>query len=66
FDVEEWWVKRARRNLGRFRNATVLHGDVRDLPLGEDAYDLVVIHITLHDIPKVEREPIVATLAKKL
>ncbi len=66
FDVDPWWTERARRNLRKHPNATVLQGDVRDLPLEEDAYDLVVIHITLHDIPGADREPIVVTLAKKL
>ena len=29
FDVDEWWVDRARRNLRKFDNATILMGDVR-------------------------------------
>ena len=66
FDVDGWWVERARRNLRRSGKATVLHGDVRDLPLEDGAYDLVVIHITLHDIPEGDREPIVVALAAKL
>jgi SAM-dependent methyltransferase len=66
FDVDVWWVDRARRNLRRHPNVTVLQGDVRDLPLGGASFDLVVVHITLHDIPKVDREPIIVTLAEKL
>jgi ubiquinone/menaquinone biosynthesis C-methylase UbiE len=66
FDVDGWWVDRARRNLRKHSNVNVLQGDVRDLSLEDASYDLVVIHITLHDIPKVDREPIVVALAEKL
>lgn len=66
FDVDGWWVDRARRNLRKYSNVNVLQGDVRDLYLEDASYDLVVIHITLHDIPRVDREPIVVTLADKL
>jgi SAM-dependent methyltransferase len=66
FDVDEWWVDRAKKNLARFPNATVLHGDVRKLPLEDGSFDLVVVHITLHDIPKDDWEPIVEALAGKL
>ncbi|UCC93009.1 MAG: class I SAM-dependent methyltransferase [Thermoplasmata archaeon] len=66
FDVDLWWFERAKRNLARFDNVTLAHGDVRDLPLEEEGYDLVVIHLTLHDIPEADREPIVIALVGKL
>lgn len=66
FDVDEWWAGRARRKLARFPNADVLVGDVRDLPLEDEAFDLVVVHLTLHDVPEGDREPIVEALAAKL
>jgi ubiquinone/menaquinone biosynthesis C-methylase UbiE len=66
FDVDGWWTARAERRLSRFSNAKVLLGDVRDLPLEDDSFDTVVIHLVLHDVPEVDREPIVGVLARKL
>lgn len=65
-DVDEWWLQKARRKLGRHPNAEVLLGDVRELPLEDGSFDLAVVHITLHDIPREDRAPIVQALAGKL
>jgi len=65
-DVDPWWVERARRNLGAFRNTEVLLGDVRDLPLVLESFDLALVHITLHDVPVADRAPIVERLAHLL
>jgi SAM-dependent methyltransferase len=65
-DTDPWWVERARRNLRSFPNVEVLLGDVRDLPLVLESFDLAVVHIALHDVPGPDRSPIVERLAHLL
>ena len=65
-DVDEWWVDRARRHLRRYDNVDILLGDVRDLPLEDGGFDLAVVHLTIHDIERAERRPIIEALAGKL
>lgn len=65
-DVSRGWIETARRTLRRFGNVTFHHGHIDALDLPAAAYDLVVIHFVLHDIPAGERSTVAAALARLL
>lgn len=65
-DISPGWMRVIRRTLWQHRNVDFHLGDIEDLDLPEDAYDAVVIHFVLHDVPKPERHRIIAALVDKL
>jgi hypothetical protein len=52
--------------LRRFPNVCLYLGDIGALGLPDDAYDAVVVHFVLHDIPRPQRGRIVSALVDKL
>jgi ubiquinone/menaquinone biosynthesis C-methylase UbiE len=55
-----------RKTLRRYTNVGYHLGHITRLDLPDDAYDVVVIHFVLHEVPALERPAIVGTLARKL
>ena len=65
-DISAGWMAVIRRTLRRYDNVGYHLGRITDLDLPDGAFDAVVIHFVLHDIPAAERPEIVNALARKL
>jgi ubiquinone/menaquinone biosynthesis C-methylase UbiE len=65
-DVSARWQAAVRRVLRGRANVDFLCGDVRDLGLPEESFDVVLVHWMLHDVPPWDRPSIVAELARLL
>jgi ubiquinone/menaquinone biosynthesis C-methylase UbiE len=59
-DVSPTWLAEAGRRLRHARNVEFVQGDVREVPLPEGAFDVVLANYVLHD---VDRSALPATLA---
>jgi ubiquinone/menaquinone biosynthesis C-methylase UbiE len=58
-DISRRWITIAARRLKNFQNIKFLQGNLADLNLKPESYDLVIIHFVIHDIPKKDRhEPL--------
>lgn len=65
-DVSRGWMAVIRRTLRRYKNVSYHLGRITQLDLPESAFDLVVIHFVLHDIPEPERSTVIIALTSKL
>ncbi len=65
-DVSHGWIGIARRTLRRYGNVHFHLGHITEVPLADGAFDMVVIHSVLHDIPAPQRAGIMSALAQKL
>jgi len=65
-DISEFWIEKAKNRLKGRDNVRFLLGDIRDVIPKEERFDLIFIHLVLHDIPKSERQGIVNILAERL
>lgn len=54
-DPSAYWIEYARQRLRGFPNVTLHVGDVLTENLATDAFDVVLFHFVLHDIPSAER-----------
>ncbi len=65
-DISRGWMRVIRRTLRRYDNVGTYRGRITTLDLPEAAYDVIVIHFVLHDIPSAERPDVIAALARQL
>ena len=65
-DVSHGWMEVIRKTLRRYDNASYHLGHITKLDLPASAYDAVVVHFVLHDIPATERPDVINALARKL
>lgn len=65
-DISGYWISKAQKRLERYPNAECVRGDVREIALPNQAYDVISIVHTLHDIHPAERQSTVDALAAKL
>jgi SAM-dependent methyltransferase len=65
-DISPGWMQVSRRTLWHHQNVSFHLGDIQSLHLLEDAYDAVVVHFVLHDIPKSDRRRIITALVDRL
>jgi ubiquinone/menaquinone biosynthesis C-methylase UbiE len=66
FDISKKWIARAKKNLKPFSNVEFYAEDIRKWEEKNNYYDVVVIHIMLHDIPQADRPEVIQSLAKKM
>ncbi len=66
FDISEKWIERAKKNLRQFSNVEFYVKDIRTWEEKNDYYDTVVVHIMLHDIPRLERPEVIKALVQKM
>jgi len=66
FDISEKWIERGKKNLSQFSNVEYYAEDIRKWDERNDYYDTVVVHIMLHDIPRLERPEFIKALAQKM
>ena len=65
-DVSERWIQTAQKRLKKYPNVSYALGDIADLKIADNAYDIVVTHFVLHHIEKSERREKVHILGRKL
>ena len=65
-DVSHGWMNVVRNTSRRYDNVSYHLEHTTQLDLPESAYDAVVIHFVLHDIPTAECPGIVKALARRL
>ena len=62
-DISPAWQGVARKTLHKFANVDFVLGDVRELELPAESYDVVVMHWMFHDVPAADRRPVLTALA---
>jgi len=65
-DISQGWMNVVRKTLRRYKNVSYHLGHITQLDLPESAFDVIVIHFVLHDIPTAERPGVVNALARLL
>ncbi|MBT8508608.1 hypothetical protein AZH53_09345 [Methanomicrobiaceae archaeon CYW5] len=65
-DISAFWMEKAMKRLSGDSRATFICGDITTTPLPDDEYDVIFIHIVLHDVPAADRKAIATALASHL
>jgi ubiquinone/menaquinone biosynthesis C-methylase UbiE len=65
-DISQKWIREAQKKLKDIKNVDFQQGDLSDLLIDENSYDLVTIHFVLHDLPKSIRFEKIKILVQKL
>jgi len=65
-DISRGWMNVVRKTLRRYSNVGYHLGHITEIDLPDSAFDMVVIHFVLHDIPAAERPGVVNSLARRL
>ncbi len=65
-DTSEAWIERARKRLRRFPNVEFIHGDITQLDIEEDSFDVAAIHFVLHDIESEARRSTLDCISRVL
>lgn len=65
-DISNYFVKKAKKRLAKYKNADIIHGDIRKIELPKDYFDVITIMHVLHDIHPDERQAIVDEFPKLL
>lgn len=58
-DISEYWMKVARKRLHKFRNVDFVLGQLTELHLEADSFDVIYVHYVLHEVPENLRQSIV-------
>jgi len=65
-DVSKYWIRKARKRLGKYPNIECKAGDIRELDIPNSSFDVIsTIHV-IHDIAPTKRQDIVKALSQKL
>jgi ubiquinone/menaquinone biosynthesis C-methylase UbiE len=65
-DISSYFSERARKRVARYPSARILHGEITELALKPQSFDLVSIVHVIHDIPRAKRSATVQTLGALL
>ena len=65
-EISQYWIEKARQRLKVFLNIEYLQGDITQMIVPENHFDVVIIHFVLHDIEPAARIDVVSALAKCL
>ena len=65
-DVSRYWIKKARKRLGKCPNTECWSGDIRRLDIPDHSFDVISIMHVIHDIVPQERPDIIVALCRKL
>ncbi len=66
FDVSKAAVRVAKHKLRKYKNVTFLQGDIREMKLESNTFDVIYMSFVLYHIKKSEREPILKELKRVL
>ena len=65
-DLSQSWMNVIRKTLRRYDNVGYHLGQITQLSLPESAFNMVIVHFVLHDIPAAERPGVVNALGRIL
>lgn len=65
-DISPEWIAESKEVLKEFKNVEYYLGDITTLKIPENSFDVVVIHIVLHDIDVELRQNIILALYKTM
>ena len=65
-DVSYGWINVIRKTLQQYSNVSYYLGHISNIDLPDAAFDVIVIHFVLHDIPVNERLEVINALTSKL
>lgn len=58
-DISSYWTEKAKKRMKNYKNVEFLVGELPDLKLAAESFDVVYINYTLHDVSKNLRNGIV-------
>ena len=65
-DISDYWITRAKHTLKKCTRVECMAGNIRELDILENSFDIIsIIHVS-HDIPPKDRQSIVDRLSKLL
>ena len=65
-DISKVWMGYMKKVAPKYHNIDLMHGDVADLRIPAESYDIVFIHYVVHDIPASVRREKMGILLNKL
>jgi 2-polyprenyl-3-methyl-5-hydroxy-6-metoxy-1,4-benzoquinol methylase len=65
-DVSNYWIEKAEKRLKKYSNATCVAGDIREVKIDDNEFDVITIMHVIHDIEPKQRRDVVTALCKKL
>ena len=65
-DLSDYWIRRAKKRLEKYPNAVCLQGDIRQLDIPDNSFNLIFTIHVIHDIAPADRQSTVNALAQKL
>jgi ubiquinone/menaquinone biosynthesis C-methylase UbiE len=65
-DISAYFSERARKRVARYPSARILHGEITEVGLKPQSFDLISIVHVIHDIPRAKRSATVQALAAVL
>ena len=61
-DISSYFSERARKRVARYPSARILHGEITEVDLKSQSFDLISIIHVIHDIPRARRSATVRAL----
>jgi ubiquinone/menaquinone biosynthesis C-methylase UbiE len=65
-DISSYFSERARKRVARYPSVRILHGEITELDLAPQSFDLISIVHVIHDIPTEKRPATVQALGALL
>jgi ubiquinone/menaquinone biosynthesis C-methylase UbiE len=65
-DLSHYWIQRAIKRLDKYPNADCIQGDIRELDIPVNSFDVIFTIHVIHDIAPKDRQSTVDALAAKL
>ncbi|MGK9476366.1 class I SAM-dependent methyltransferase [Melioribacter sp. OK-6-Me] len=65
-DTSTYWTKKAKKRLRKFPNVDILCGDIRNIDIPNQSFDIIYIFHVIHDIRPDERQDTINALKDKL
>jgi len=65
-DTSKYWTDKAKKRLKDFPNVNILCGDIRNIDIPSQSFDIIFIFHVIHDIKPDERQDTVNALKDKL
>lgn len=59
-DISEYWMEKAKKRMKHYHNVSYLLGQLSELQLGNNSYDVIYIFYALHDVSKDLRNDIIS------
>lgn len=65
-DISNYWINKAKKRLRKYVSVECIAGDIRELDIPADSFDVIAIFHVIHDIAPVDRQDTVAALSRLL